>query len=121
MNPLRILVVEDDAVIAALFAELLAMLGHQVCATVASEGAAVLAAKVWSPDLMIVDERLGPGSGVSAMLEISRSGHVPHVYVTASSIRVRDIEPDAIIVSKPFRESELLNGMRLALEAAPCT
>jgi len=119
MRPLRIVVVEDDAIIATLFGDLLAIMGHHVCASVASEGAAVDAAQTWSPDLMIVDERLGLGSGVAAMLTILQSGFVPHVYVTTHEVRVRDIEPNAVIVSKPFREIDLVDGMRQALSAAP--
>jgi two-component system, response regulator PdtaR len=41
MKALRILVVEDDALIAMLLAELLAGLGHNVCATAATEAHAV--------------------------------------------------------------------------------
>ena len=118
MTPLRIVVVEDDAIIATLFEELLAIMGHKVCANVASEGEAVAAARTWSPDLIIVDERLGLGSGVAAMCKILQSGFVPHVYVTTHEVRVRDADPDAVIVSKPFREIDLVNGMRLALAAA---
>jgi len=119
MGSLRIVVVEDDAIIATLFEELLGMMGHQVCASVASEADAVVAARTLSPDLMIVDEWLNPGSGVTAMHTILKSGHVPHVYVTTNIARVRDVDPGAVIVSKPFREAELVNGMRLALSACP--
>ena len=44
MKALRVLVVEDDALIAMLLSELLAGMGHDVCATAASEADAVIAA-----------------------------------------------------------------------------
>ena len=42
METLRVLVVEDYALIAMLLSELLASMGHDVCATAASEAEAVL-------------------------------------------------------------------------------
>ena len=44
MKALRVLVIEDDALIAMLLAELLAGMGHDVCATAATEAEAVIAA-----------------------------------------------------------------------------
>jgi CheY-like chemotaxis protein len=116
--PLRILVVEDDAVIASLFEELLAILGHQVCACVGSEDEAVTAAETHEPDIMIVDERLGAGSGVAAMSTILARGHVPHVYVTGNGAAVRQVQPDAVVVTKPFGEAELVAGMNRAMQVA---
>jgi CheY-like chemotaxis protein len=41
MVPLRILIVDDDALIAMFLAELLEGMGHRVCASVATEAEAV--------------------------------------------------------------------------------
>ena len=71
MKALRVLVIEDDALIALLLSELLAGMGHDVCATATTEAEAVSAATRCNPDLMIVDARLGQGSGVSAVEEIA--------------------------------------------------
>jgi DNA-binding response OmpR family regulator len=70
MKALRVLVIEDDALIAMLLSELLASMGHDVCAIATSEVEAVSAATRYDPDLMIVDARLGRGSGVSAVEEM---------------------------------------------------
>jgi DNA-binding NarL/FixJ family response regulator len=56
--------VEDDALIAILLAELLAGMGHDVCATAATQAEAVIAATRYGTDLMIVDEGLGRGGAV---------------------------------------------------------
>ena len=85
MKALRVLVVEDDALIAMLLSELLAGMGHDVCATAASEAEAVIAATRYDPDLMIVDARLGRGSGVSAVEQILRAGPVAHVFVSGDA------------------------------------
>jgi CheY-like chemotaxis protein len=117
MKALRVLVIEDDALIAMLLAELLAGMGHEVCATATSEAEAVIAATCYAPDLMIVDAGLGQGSGVSAVEEILRAGPLAHVFVSGDAERVRLRKPDAVVVRKPFREAELARAIDLALAA----
>jgi CheY-like chemotaxis protein len=119
MKALRVLVIEDDGLIAMLLAELLAGMGHDVCATATTETEAVSAATRYGPDLMIVDVGLGQGSGVSAVEEILRAGPVAHVFVSGDAERVRERKPDAVVVRKPFREAELARAIDLALAAAP--
>ncbi len=81
-HPLRILVVEDDALIGMLLGDMLEVMGHQVCAIEATEAGAVAAAAQWAPDLMIVDVNLYEGNGISAVDQILVKGFVPHVFVT---------------------------------------
>ena len=118
MKALRVLVVEDDALIAMLLAELLAGMGHDVCATAATEAEAVSAATRYHPDLMIVDAGLGRGSGVSAMEEILRAGPVAHVFVSGDTDNIQRRRSDAIVVRKPFREAELARAIDAALASA---
>ena len=118
MKALRVLVIEDDALIAMLLAELLAGMGHEVCATATSEAEAVIAATCYAPDLMIVDAGLGQGSGVSAVEEILRAGPLAHVFISGDADRVRVRKPDAVVVRKPFREAELARAIDLVLAAA---
>lgn len=114
----RVLVVEDDAVIATLLAEVLEGMGHDVCAIEATEADAVAAANRCRPDLMIVDARLGDGSGVSAVEEILRAGFVPHVFVSGDALRVQALRPGALVIQKPFRESDLARAIQHALGGA---
>jgi two-component system, response regulator PdtaR len=119
MKTLRVLVVEDDALIAMLLAELLAGMGHTVCATAATESAAVHAAAHYRPDLMIVDAGLRQGSGVSAVEEICRTRPLAHVFISGDAERVRLRQPDAVVVRKPFRQAELLRAIEIAVATAP--
>jgi DNA-binding response OmpR family regulator len=118
MKPLRILVVEDDAMIAMLLADMFAAMGHDVCAIEATEAGAVAAALRCRPDLMIVDARLGDGSGVSAMEKILHTGFVPHVFISGDILSVRALKPDGVAIQKPFDESDLIRAIRRALGAA---
>ena len=79
---------------------------------------AVDAASYWSPDLMIVDEQLGSGSGVTAMIKILLCNPMPHLFVSTHLLRIRAAFADAIIVAKPFRKQDLAAGIQLALRAA---
>ena len=118
MKALRILVVEDDALIAALLSELLAGMGHDVCATAATEAHAVTAAARHRPDLMIVDAALARGSGVSAVEEILRAGPVAHLFVSGDPGTVQALRPNAVVIRKPFRERELVSAIESAINAA---
>jgi CheY-like chemotaxis protein len=119
MKALRVLVIEDDALIAMLLSELLAGMGHDVCATAGTEAEAVSAATRYDPNLMIVDARLGRGSGVSAVEEILKAGAVAHVFVSGDAESVWRRRPDAIVIRKPFRETELARAIDMALAAVP--
>jgi CheY-like chemotaxis protein len=118
MKTLRVLVIEDDALIAMMLAEQLADLGHDVCATAATEGEAVMAAAHYRPDLMIVDAGLRLGSGVSAVEEICRTGPLAHVFISGDAERVRRRRPNAVVVRKPFRQAELARAIEIAVTAA---
>ena len=119
MKALRVLVIEDDALTAMLLSELLAGMGHDVCATAATEAEAVIAATRDRPDLMIVDAGLGCGSGVAAVEEILRAGPLAHVFVSGDAGSVRTHQPDAVVIRKPFREAELARAIDMAFAPAP--
>ncbi len=100
MRVLRILLVEDDEAISAVVAEVLAELGHQVCATATTEAEAVHAAAHHAPDLMLLDVYLRVGTGVAAMDSILRRTAMPHIFMTGGSRR--GIPANANVLYKPF-------------------
>jgi len=118
MKALRILIVEDDALIGMLLAEMLEEMGHGVCAIEATEADAVTAVIRCRPDLIIVDVRLGDGSGISAIEEILRNGPIPHLFVSGDISRVKALRPDAVVIQKPFREVDLTAAIQSALDVA---
>jgi two-component system, response regulator PdtaR len=116
MSRLRVLVVEDNAVIGGLLGEMLESLGHDVCAIEATEPSAVAAAARCRPQLMIVDMNLGDGSGVAAVAEIVRAGPVPHVFITGE--KPQACKPGAIVLRKPFLECDLVWAIQRAMAPA---
>ncbi len=117
---LRILLVEDEAIVAMLFADLLVAMGHEVCAIEATEAGAVTAAVRCRPDLMIVDVHLMDGNGASAVAAILRAGFVPHVLVSGDPLRAQPLALGSVVLQKPFRESDLVRAMESALGAKAC-
>jgi CheY-like chemotaxis protein len=118
MKSLCVLVVEDNALIGMLLADMLGEMGHRVCAIEATEADAVTAAGRHKPDLMIVDVQLGDGSGVSAVAEILRTGSIPHLFVSGDISHAKALRSDVIVIQKPFRESDLARAIQRALGAA---
>ena len=112
---LTILLVEDDPLIGLLLGEMLASLGHTVCPLAETEAAALIAVSVHHPDLMIVDAKLGDGSGVAVMTEILQTRFVPHIFMSGNPGLLRQQRPDAIFLQKPFDERALLRAMHNAL------
>ena len=118
MDALSILVVEDEAIIGMLLSEVLAGMGHRVCAVVASEETAVEAAALHLPDLLIVDAGLAVGDGLSAVESILAARFVPHVFTTGNALKVRQLRPGAVVLEKPFHETDLADAIELALSRA---
>ena len=108
----RILLVEDDASISTLLGELLAELGHTVCETATTEAQAVAAAARLQPSLMIVDVNLAQGDGISAMRTILQTRQVPHLFMAGAP--VLDLPRDAVVLRKPFYESDLVRALEIA-------
>ena len=115
MSGLRILIMEDEAIIAMLLQEVLEGMGHDVCAVAASEAEGVTAAKHCRPNLIVADARLREGSGISAIREILRDGFVPHVFVSGDVATVRKLSKDVIVLEKPFTEAELSQAIDRAV------
>lgn len=68
---MRLLIVEDDPIIAMHLAMLVAELGHEVCATAASAAGAIALSALHKPDVVLMDIRLAEGSsGIDAAREI---------------------------------------------------
>ncbi len=114
MISLRIIVVEDDALIGVLLADMLRDLGHTVCDVVASESAAVTAAARHLPDLIIMDVGLGRGNGLRAIDSIMQTGAVPHVFMSGSRLAIP--RAGAVFLLKPFAQRDLVQAMHHALE-----
>jgi CheY-like chemotaxis protein len=116
---LRILVIEDNAIIAMLLEQTLIGMGFEVCAVEATEVGAVAAAALCKPDLLIADAHLREGNGISAVERILRIGFVPHIFVSGDNLTPETLSPRAILLGKPYDELELAQAILRACPRGP--
>jgi CheY-like chemotaxis protein/DNA-directed RNA polymerase specialized sigma24 family protein len=102
----RVLVVEDEPIIAMDIEALVTDLGHVVCDIADTRTTAVEAARRHRPDLVLADIQLADGSsGIDAVRDILEAFSVPVVFITAYPDRLltgQRPEP-TFLISKPFR------------------
>jgi DNA-binding NtrC family response regulator len=108
------MIVEDDQLIGDLLAAMLEDMAMDVCAIETTQSGAVAAALRLHPDLMIIDAKLGGGSGIAAMEEIQRHGPVPHIFMSGDRLPAASQGPLTLI--KPFSQQQLSDAIRRALQ-----
>lgn len=96
--------------IGMLLAEMLGEMGYEVCAIAATEEAAVADAARCQPGLMIVDEQLLEGSGLSAVNRILKARPVPCVFMSGAPTHPK--RPGATVLQKPFLEEDLVRAIQ---------
>src|SRR5208283_2216108 len=120
MKKTTILIVEDEAIVAADLAGKLGRLGYDVVGTAARGEEAVELAGRLLPALVIMDIRLkGSMDGIEAAEAIGTKVDIPIIYLTAHSdaatlARAKVTGPFGYIL-KPFEERELATQIEMAL------
>jgi CheY-like chemotaxis protein len=101
----RVLIIEDESVIALDLENLVTELGHKVAGIAATKDEAVAKARAQKPGLVLADINLGEGgSGIDAVVEILHSFDIPVIFVTAYPERLLTGErPEpTYLITKPF-------------------
>ena len=101
----RVLIIEDESIIALDLENLVVDLGHEVVGIAATRDEAVAKARSQKPGLILADINLGEGgSGVDAIEEILRGFDIPVIFVTAYPERLLTGErPEpTYLITKPF-------------------
>lgn len=116
----RILIVEDERVIAWYIQETLEQLGHTVLACVASGVQAIEIAERHQPEIVLMDIRLkGDMDGITAAEQIYTQFDIPVIYLTAHTDpatlqRAKFSAPFGYLV-KPLRVQELKTTIEITL------
>ncbi|NET04201.1 MAG: response regulator [Symploca sp. SIO2B6] len=120
MSAAKILVVEDELIVATTIANKLSRIGYIVTAKVTSGSQAIAKAIETKPDLILMDIFLkGEIDGITAAAQIRQQLNIPVIYLTAYADhntleRAKLTKPLAYII-KPFNEIELQVAIELAL------
>lgn len=121
MPPAKILVVENESIVALDISNRLKRQGHHVLGLLAFGEDAVEQVATLRPDLILMDIRLqGELDGIDAAQQIRSRFDIPLIFLTAYSdnltlARAEKAQPRAYL-TKPFEESELKHAIDLALE-----
>jgi response regulator NasT len=119
VEPLRILLAEDEAIIAMGISAILQRLGYHVVARVKDGREAVRKVRELQPDLAILDIKMPELDGLEAARQILAERPIPIIILTAFSERQLVAEADQIGVAsylvKPIAEEDLLPAITLAV------
>ena len=117
MSNAKVLVVEDEIIVAMDIANTLQKLGHEVTDTVSSGEQAIISVKENRPDMIFMDIGLkGRMDGIETAGQIRTQFSVPVIFLTAfvdekTLDRAKDTVP-AGYLTKPYEE----NDLRIAIE-----
>ena len=106
----RVLIIEDEPIIALDIQELVERCGHSVVGIAATEQEAVEIARSSPPTLVLADINLGVGGdGATAVARILKDITVPVIFVTAYPERLLtgDVMEPAFVITKPFDPTTL--------------
>ena len=115
---LKVLIAEDDLMIADLAEEILVEAGYDVCGIARTVAEAVAMARQHKPDLAILDLRLADGGlGTEIAAQLLPLGRLGVLYATGnmSQVALTTANGDACL-SKPYSSTDLLRGLQIVAE-----
>lgn len=117
----KVMIIEDEAIIALHLKSLLMSMGNDVGAIVRTRDEAVATASELQPELILADVNLADGSsGIDAVAEILKQMTVPVIFITAFPEKLLTGERDepAYVISKPFNPDDVVATVWQALLVA---
>ncbi len=118
-KPVSILIVEDDALVAACINDLLAEMGFFVVGTATSAPEAISLLGDATPDLALIDIRLsGPIDGIDLACRLRQEFAIPAIFLSGVidpdiARRAQAAQPLGLL-QKPFLPSEVFNAIERA-------
>jgi DNA-binding response OmpR family regulator len=113
---LKVLIVEDDLMLADFAEEILVERGYEVIGIARTVTEAVALAGRSRPDLVMLDLRLAEGGlGTEFAAQLPPLGRPGILYVTGNMSQVALIHGDACL-AKPYRSVDLLRGLEIVAE-----
>ena len=113
-DPLRFLIVEDEALLLMQLEESVEAEGHEVVGTAMSAGEAIALARLVEPDVAFIDLQLLDGpTGMFVAQHLRGTEKTLFVFITANATRLpSDYEGAAGVVSKPFSQGGITATIR---------
>ena len=111
----KVLIAEDDLMIADMIEEILVNDGYEVCGIARTVGEAVELGRRHKPDLAVLDLRLADGGlGTEIAAQLSGLDHLGVLYATgnAAQVHLTAINGHACL-TKPYVADDLLRGLKI--------
>jgi CheY-like chemotaxis protein len=117
----RILIVEDDAIIALDIEDILLQGGHEVVGVAPSAAEALALARRERPDLALMDHRLlGNVTGTEAAERIWKELRIPSLFVSGNAGEISGTPPSVLgIFRKPIDHDRLLFAVEAIAQSGP--
>jgi len=113
---LKVLIVEDDLMLADFAEEILIERGYEVSGIARTVDDAVALVRHSRPDLVILDLRLADGGlGTEVASQLPSAGRPGILYVTGNMSQVALTNGDACL-AKPYRAADLFRGLEVVAE-----
>jgi DNA-binding LytR/AlgR family response regulator len=120
INPVQILIVEDEMIIAANISLQLSNLGYQITGIIPRGEEVLPHIEQKLPDIILMDINLkGDADGIDIVLLIQKKYKIPIIYLTANADdhtfnKAKQTNPYAFI-SKPFKKIDLQHAIELTI------
>lgn len=115
---MKILICEDNPIVAMDLGWMLQDMGHRVCGTATTSVTGMEQFALKQPDVVLVDLKLADGSTGLGLVEALAQLRVPTIIVTGETQAVPRSTSAKAVIGKPFDE-ELLAQALAAVEARP--
>lgn len=115
---MKIMIVEDDLMIADMTEQVLVEHGYEVCGIARTVESAVTLARMHEPALILLDLRLAEGGlGTDVAIQLSSVNGLGILYATgnATQLQLSPADGHAYLV-KPYRPSSLLRGLEIVAD-----
>lgn len=120
MEAVRILIVEDELIIAEDMADKLKSMGYDVVGTALDFDEATELLQAYKPDIALLDINLGEEkSGIDVARHIRQQYNIPIVFITSNTRpdvvqQVSELKANGYLV-KPYKKEELFTSVEVAL------
>ncbi len=115
---LKVLIAEDDLMIADMAEEFLVGCGYEVCGIARTVGEAVVLGLRHRPDLLVIDVRLADGGlGTEIPGRLTALGRVGVLYATGNMLLLLQSGADGdACISKPYSFADLRRSLEIVTE-----
>jgi DNA-binding response OmpR family regulator len=111
---LKVLIAEDDLMIADLIEDCLISAGYETCGIARTVTEGVALGRLHQPDLAVIDMRLADGGlGTDIVAQLHDGPRIGILYASGNINQVIDMADGDACIAKPYHTQDLLHALRI--------